>query len=360
MSIEFLEDLKRQWMAMIDAIDDPLVLINSRFEILRQNRAYSERAKLSKLPITEFKGRKCYEVFAGRSEACTHCLVPQLASMKDDRVGWETSELFADRLFNIRLHRLTNVGDGLFVVHYHDVTQEKLLQEQLAQADKLTALGKLSGGVAHEINSPLAGILAFSQMVLKEMDESNPHRADLKEIEDAARRCKVIVENLLGFSRQERADEMVATDFFESARATLRLASALLRKYRIDTIIDFEPDTVKVKGNPGKLGQVFLNLITNAIYVMKEGGTLTVEGKVSDSVASVSISDTGPGIEAPILHKIFDPFFTTKPIGEGTGLGLSICYSIVKQHGGKIEVNSVPGVGATFIVTLPLLPDGGP
>ena len=293
MSIEFLEDLKRQWMAMIDAIDDPLALVNSKFEIVRQNKAFAQRSLQSEIPITAFRGKRCYEVFAGRTSPCAHCKLGQIEKSKDDGVTWETSELFPESVFNIRMRKITSAGEGLFVVHYSDITQQKMMQEQLAQSDKLAALGKLSGGVAHEINSPLAGILAFSQMVLKEMDEEDPHHADLKEIEDAARKCKVIVEGLLGFSRQEPTAEMAPTCLFEAVRSTLRLAQAILRKHRIDCHTNFSQQNAMVYGSSGKLGQVFLNLITNAIYAMKEGGSLSVVGEIEGQYAKVSVSDSG-------------------------------------------------------------------
>lgn len=367
MTIEFLEDLKRQWMAMIDAVSDPLALINGNFEVLRQNKSYVDLAvNPSQLGITEFRGKKCYEVFAGRTSPCSNCkLVPYLKNElpveSPAALAWETSELFPDRQMEVRANQLeARPSEQLFVVQYRDVTDQRRLMEQLSQSDKLAALGKLASGVAHEINSPLAGILAFSQMVLKEMDGEDPHREDLKEIEDAARKCKVIVEGLLGFGRQDHASEMQVTDVFEAVRSTLRLASAVLRKHNIDLTTTFLEPSAWVFGNQGKLGQVFLNLVTNAIYVMKDGGSLNVLGRIFENNVQISISDSGPGIEPHIASKIFDPFFTTKPIGEGTGLGLSICYSIVKQHGGKIEVESEPGLGATFVVTLPLNKEAHP
>lgn len=360
MTIEFIEGLKYQWMAMIDAISDPLALLDDDYSILRQNKAYTDLAAASDLDIRHFKGHKCYESFAGQKSPCKHCKLGALKSSSSGQnfVTWETSTLFSDKVFSVRVHKVLQGDSFFFVVHYRDETAQKIMQEQLAQADKLAALGKMAGGVAHEINSPLAGILAFSQMVLKEMDADDPHRDDLKEIEDGARKCKVIVEGMLGFSRQEKPSEMQPTDVFEAARSTLRLASAILRKHHIDLQSEFVPESAVVFGSQGKLGQVFLNLVTNAIYVMREGGVLTLEGKVTETDAVVTVSDTGPGIEPAVVGKIFDPFFTTKPIGEGTGLGLSIVYSIVKQHAGKIEVQSLAGLGSTFTVTIPLYKEG--
>jgi two-component system NtrC family sensor kinase len=358
MSIEFVEGLKKQWMAMIDAIDDPLVIIDSDFHILRQNVAYARSAAMGKpLSLQEFRGKKCYQVFAGRKQPCTHCKVREaLASV--NTVEWACSELFKGKEFQIRAHRMsTSEHDESLcvVVHYRDLTEQKMLQERLAQSDKLAALGKLAGGVAHEINTPLAGILAFAQMALKEMDESNPHRSDLREIEDAAKKCKSIVENLLGFARQGRTSDVGEFNIFDVVHSTLRLAVPVVRKHSIELVVSLPEEPARVLANPGKIGQVFLNLITNAIQAMQEsGGTLTVDSKQDEEFVTVSVHDTGYGIPAENLKRIFDPFFTTKEVGEGTGLGLSISYSIVKQYGGEVRVQSSPGVGSSFSVVLPL------
>lgn len=350
--VGFVEELKKQWMAMIDAIDDPLVILDPDFKIIRQNLAYS---KIAAAPngrsIRDFPGQACYEVFAGRKTKCTHCKLAKGAVTQ--AISWQTSELVADKHFDIHVHPVQG-QDKFYVVHYRDITSQVKLQETLARADKLAALGQLVGGVAHEINSPLAGILAFSQMALKEMDEGDAHRDDMREIEEAAQKCKVIVEGMLGFARQDKPTDLGDLCLFDTMRSTLRLASPLLKKHHIDLELNFEPEHAWVRGNNGKLSQVFLNLVTNAIYAMREGGSLSICGTHENNRACLVIQDSGTGIDAKVLGKIFDPFFTTKPIGEGTGLGLSIAYSIIKQHQGTIDVKSEIGLGTTFSVSIPL------
>ena len=362
--VEFVEELKQQWMAMIDAISDPLVIVDSQYNVVRQNHAYVDQAaNPADLSIREFQSEKCFEIFAGRSSPCSHCKIPQVFETRQNTT-WSTGQLFEGRQTEIRAHlqnsatKDSKLSENLrVVVHYRDVTDFQNMQESLARSDKLAALGKLAGGVAHEINSPLAGVLAFAQMALKEMQESNPHRSDMVEIEDAARKCKVIVEGLLGFARQEKPDEVSQFNFFDVVRSALRLAHPLIRTNRIEVFTQWEDrNTPWVTGSSGKLSQVFLNLITNAIYAMKEGGgTLEVVGRIDQNRVVVEVRDSGVGIDALVLGRIFDPFFTTKPIGEGTGLGLSISYSIVKQHDGDIRVSSTEGIGTTFTVVLPLL-----
>jgi len=356
-----VEDLKRQWLAMIDAISDPLSIVDADYTLHRQNLPYVTAARgRGELSIREFAGNKCYEVFAGRDAPCTHCrLTEALASGKE--TTWSTGDLLPDREFVIRVHAAFDdrgeSGVARAVVHYHDVTQLRAMQENLGRADKLAALGKLAGGVAHEINSPLAGILAFAQMALREMDEEDPHKQDMREIEDAARKCKVIVEGLLGFARQDRPSDEKIFDLFECVRSTLRLASPLLKKHGIETHVflgEKDGRMAPLKGNAGKFDQVLLNLVTNAIQAMKQGGALEIVGDVGERNVTLQIRDSGPGIEPSVIGRIFDPFFTTKAIGEGTGLGLSITYSIVKQHGGEISVQTQLGVGTTFTLELPL------
>lgn len=352
-NLERVEELKRQWMAMIDAIKDPLAIVGSSYGLQRQNMPYFHEAQAKgDASIRDLGGRSCYEVFAGRTTPCTHCRLSE--ALADGRPrSWNTDALVPERTFEIRVHPM---GDRA-VVHYRDVTELQTMQESLARSDKLAALGKLAGGVAHEINSPLAGILAFAQMALREMSEDDAHKQDMREIEDAARKCKAIVEGLLGFARQDKPSDTSEFDVFDSVRSTLRLASPMLKKSRIElhTFLPCHGTRAVVRGTPGKIDQVILNLITNAIQAMEHGGTLEVSAHVQDPHVVVVVKDSGEGIDPSIIGRIFDPFFTTKTIGEGTGLGLSISYSIVKQHGGDIEVQSQMGVGTTFTFTLPLV-----
>jgi two-component system, NtrC family, sensor kinase len=365
----FLEQLKEQWMAMIDSVDDALVILNESYEIQRINVAYFQKSfvfqqnnfsqEKDSFSIRDLKNKKCYEVFAGRGSPCDHCQIKAL-NQASQTVSWSTSELFnsdselQQEHFDIRARSLPNKQ---YVVHYRNVTDIKTMQESLARADKLSALGHMAGGVAHEINSPLAGILVFAQMALSEMDASSPHFQDLKEIEDAARKCKVIVESLLGFARQEKPKEKKLFSIIDALESTIRLGAPLARKHKVEIVFQKEslPKNVIVEGHIGKLEQVFLNIITNASYSMRQvGGEVLITITQSHNNLKVNFQDSGEGINPKSLSRIFDPFYTTKPFGEGTGLGLSVSYSHVKQMGGSIEVSSVLGEGSVFEVILPV------
>lgn len=356
MDVGFVEHLKTQWMGMIDALEDPLVLIDDHFNIRRQNRAYVDKAvNPGHLSIREFKGQKCYEVFAGRSAPCPNCRM-QKSQQEGLKSTWHSRDLFVGRELEIRVTPNVDIDDdgSLTVVHYRDVTQQRALQESLARADKLAALGKLAGGVAHEINSPLAGIMAFAQMALREMSEDDPHLDDMREIEAAAQKCKIIVEGLLGFARQDTSEATDIYDLLDCIHGTLRLAKAIIRKEKIQLTLTLPQTPIFVEGSKGRMSQVILNLITNAIYAMRDGGgELEISLKELESSLELKVRDTGFGISKDHIGKIFDPFFTTKPVGEGTGLGLAISYSIVTQHRGKISVESIEGIGTTFTIELP-------
>ena len=356
----FVEDLKKQWMAMIDAVSDPLAIIDRNYQLLRLNRAYFDAAAPSGLAITDLQGRRCYEVFAGRESPCTHCRLHEALSTVST-VEWQCQDaLKPGRTHVVRLHPLKGLAGGArFVAHYRDVTESAALGEKLAHADKLAALGKLAGGVAHEINSPLAGIMAFTQMLLKELSTDDPHRGDVAEIEDAARKCKVIVENLLGFARQDKPAEVFTFNVLDTLESTLRLARAMMRRTRVELIYERPVDVEDfvMSGRSGKIGQVFLNLITNSIQAIgDQGGWIRISADAKPDAFFFCFEDNGSGMSLETARRIFDPFFTTKPVGQGTGLGLSISYAIVKQHGGAIEVRSVPGEGSSFTIRLPRNP----
>jgi PAS domain S-box-containing protein len=234
-----------------------------------------------------------------------------------------------------------------------DITDRVRLEDQLIQNEKLTSIGLLAAGVAHEVNTPLAVISSYSQMLRKQISPEDSGHKLLEKITKQTFRASEIVNSLLSFSRTN-ATEFSDVEIHQVIRDTLSLLEHQLKTAAIG--VDFQPaaETPILAGNPGKLQQVFLNLFLNAKDAMAGGGELRIRTAVLDSKVEIVVSDTGSGISRDNVKKIYDPFFTTKSAGKGTGLGLSVSYGIVQEHGGSISVESNLGRGTSFKLEFPL------
>lgn len=240
------------------------------------------------------------------------------------------------------------------LILFDDITERSVLENRLMQADKLSSLGLLAAGVAHEVNTPLAVISTYAQLLAKQVNGDESKSKLLEKIAKQTFRASEIVNSLLNFSRtSSTAYEEV--DLNRIARETLQLIHPQLEKSQIRVEEQLDGSLGAVRGNAGKLQQVFLNLFLNARDSMENGGTLTVVTSTNESTARVEIIDSGCGIPDENLARIYDPFFTTKGAKKGTGLGLSITYGIVKEHGGSITVLSQPGQGTRFQLDFPLV-----
>jgi PAS domain S-box-containing protein len=224
-----------------------------------------------------------------------------------------------------------------------DVTNEKNLERQLINTEKLASLGTLAAGVAHEINNPLGVILGFTDLLVRKTPQDTQAYKDLKTIERQGIHCKQIVENLLRFARFGEGSAG-NSDINDAIREVIHIVRHTLEMETIELTIDLDDTIPLVRGDSRELQQVFLNLINNACAAMKQGGTLTIQSEYisEENKAMVRIQDTGHGIGKKHIDRIFEPFFTTKPEGEGTGLGLSVTYGIVSKYGGVIDCKSTP------------------
>jgi len=235
-----------------------------------------------------------------------------------------------------------------------DVTDQKRTESQLQQAEKLAAMGQLVSGVAHEINNPAAIISGFAQTLL--LDELKPeHREMVQMVYDEATRIGRITSNLLAFARAGSRQRSLV-DVNDLVRRTFALRSYHLSTLNITVLLELDPLDPKIWADASELQQLLLNLLINAeqaLMTIERTRTIIVRSGANETEVRLEVADSGPGIGADIHGKIFDPFFTTKPEGLGTGLGLSICYGIAREHGGRIWVESEPGKGATFILTIP-------
>ena len=234
----------------------------------------------------------------------------------------------------------------------------KLTQNSLVQSEKLSAIGELVAGVAHELNNPLTGVLGFSELLLR-ADLDPDSRQSVKWIAGEARRAADIVQNLLAFARKHdvRATRL---NLNQLVAATLGIRSYDFRVSNIEVAQDLTPDLPEIMADANQIQTVLLNLVSNAQFAMTDAhgrGTLRVSTEQVDEMVRVVISDDGPGMKPEELSKVFDPFFTTKEVGTGTGLGLSICHGIVAEHGGRIWVESEYGKGAAFYLEFPVATD---
>ena len=284
----------------------------------------------------------------------------QLRRHDDERVLLEVSaRLVNDRGKDRSIHCIAR-----------NLTERRRLEEQLIHSEKLSAIGQLVAGVAHELNNPLTSISGYTQLMLRDTGLRDEVRSDLKHINIQADRAARIVQNLLVFAREHKPERRMV-NLNEEFRNTLSLRSYQLRVDNITVLNQVETELPMTVADPFQIQQVMLNLINNAHQAMTERGgpgILTLRtfvttlpaadnGTTTPPMVVLSVGDNGVGIPARDLKRIFDPFFTTKPVGQGTGLGLSICFGIVQEHGGRIWAESELDVGTTVYVALPLLND---
>ncbi|MDO9566001.1 MAG: ATP-binding protein [Candidatus Desulfaltia sp.] len=235
-----------------------------------------------------------------------------------------------------------------------DITIWKDMKQQLLQADKLASLGQLSAGIAHEINNPLGLILGYTQLLMRGESKGPQVFEDLKTIEKQTCNCKIIVEALLNFARKTETQK-IAININQTIKNIIAVIRHQFELDNVSLVTVLDESIQPVTGDEEKLKQVFMNLLMNARQAISESGDITIKTFAPNhNRVCVIVEDSGSGIPTNIINKIFDPFFTTKPTGLGTGLGLSVSYGIIKEHNGEISVQSEPGNGATFIVTLPV------
>ncbi|OGR44590.1 MAG: hypothetical protein A2X28_00015 [Elusimicrobia bacterium GWA2_56_46] len=241
---------------------------------------------------------------------------------------------------------------------FRDVTEKKKLEMMLLQSEKLSAVGQLAAGVAHEINNPLGVILGFAQCALKKSGDVPALDLPLRSIEREAVRCKELVQNLLVYSRSSNKNEREHIDPVPGIQAALSIILARAKTQRVELSTDFQSSPLKINVNKGQLQQVILNLCNNAMDAMPGGGNLAVKtspaSRAGGAFLRIDVSDTGHGIPDEIKSRLFEPFFTTKDVGKGTGLGLALAHEIVENHKGAIEVESSAGKGTVFSVYFPV------
>ena len=348
--VDLHEDGRRSWQEIVDALSLALCIVDRDGRIRRANRAFSELVGTAPAAVV---GRP-WHAFTPPEWA------PEVQRLLDaGGRGAEVELRVLDRTYSLGGVPITDGDTSTVVLLFDDHTERRHLQDKLLQSTKLSAMGQLIAGVAHELNNPLASVVGFADFLGEMRDVPPALREPLAVIREEAERASTIVKNLLGFARkQDRQRRLCALGpLLDSTMSLLRNA---LMAQRVEARIIVEPDLPAINVDANRMQQVFVNLVNNASQAIASTGrpgTVTVRARRFLDEITVDVVDDGPGMTDEVAAQVFEPFFTTKAEHEGTGLGISISQGIVKEHGGRITLATEPGQGATFTVHLPIASD---
>lgn len=343
--------------SIVESVNVGLLAVDENGKVMRCNTTFEEMLELSREQVV---GQTVETLF---DKTFSQNLVQVLGQSR-----WHLNELRhayklhtespsgRSLILNVAIAPLRSVSaeqKGAIIV-LENVTARVKLEETLQQSEKLSSIGLLAAGVAHEVNTPLTGVSSYTQMLLGMIPENDPKHALLEKVQRQTDRATNIVGNLLNFSRVGTSTDFVDVDVNKTLDDTLQLLDPQLRKSNVEIVKNYDSAPPKITGDAGKLQQVFTNLILNARDAMYEGGKITLTTNTTEESVLITVEDTGIGIEADNLNKIFDPFFTTKGVGDGTGLGLAVTYGIVQEHSGTIQPTSELGKGTTFKLEFPV------
>lgn len=366
-----LHEVNAMNQALLQAVPFPMGIVDEQGTIL------SLSPRLEALVGKEAIGEKCWLFYKDNKEQCLDCPLKKGISLGQTEVI-EANGAFGGKIFSISHTGILFQGKKALLEVYQDVSERrrqeeelrnayeklKTMQAQLVQSAKMASLGQLAGGVAHEINNPLTGVLNNIQLIKMELAEKKDFKFDdfrntLDVIEESALRCAAIIRSLLDFSHPAK-EAFLPLSLNDIAEKIIALIGLEMKLHNIAIEKQFEDGLPLVLGDSQLLQQAIFDIVSNAQWAIRrksgQGGLITIKTEYEPqmSIVSLSVSDTGIGISKENLEKLFEPFFTTKSIGEGTGLGLAIVYSIVKKHSGNIEAASELGQGATFKISLPV------
>ncbi|NJM52942.1 MAG: PAS domain S-box protein [Blastocatellia bacterium] len=344
--------------SIVESVNVGLLAVDGEGKVTRCNTTVEE---MLELPRNEVVGKSVINLFDENfSVNLLQILGKSRWHLQEIRHGYKlhtTSPSGNLLILNVAVAPLRTVSQGQTgaIIVMENVTSRIKLEESLQQSEKLSSIGLLAAGVAHEVNTPLTGVSSYTQMLLGMIPETDPKHKLLLKVQKQTERASNIAGNLLNFSRVGNTAEFVEIDVNKVLDNTLQLLEIQLRKSNIQIVKNYAEFLPYIYGNAGKLQQVFTNLILNARDAIFDGGIINLTTKIDgeDSVV-IEVSDNGIGIEPENLGKIYDPFFTTKGVGSGTGLGLAVTYGIVQEHSGTIETTSEVGEGTTFRLEFPV------
>jgi PAS domain S-box-containing protein len=365
-----LEQVRQILPYLVDSLSDAVVVVDHEQRVVAANRRYVDEFGVNVGWSLHGFCRDTLRCPESRSvEACANCSsalvladarpVRRIRSLPDESGvlrRWEAN-------FNPVVDgagRVTHV-----VQVWRDISERSKLESQLSHSERLASLGQLAAGVAHEVNNPLASVLAGVESLQRWIQRGDFGPRSISEagevlevLEREARRCRETTDKLMLLA-QPYSTAAGWVDLNRAVRDTLSLLKFQMRKSGVLAVEELDAALPPVWAREGGMRGICMNLMMNAVQAMSSGGTLTVGTRAEKDWVTLTVADTGAGIQAEHVDRIWDPFFTTKPVGQGTGLGLSITQRIVSRHGGTIRVESQPGEGARFIVRLPVQGPGG-
>ncbi len=335
---EEMRSSARSWEKIFNTLDEPVAIVGPHYKVIRSNQRF--------LDIGEINGKKCHEVFSDSRTPCLECPL-------DSQDGVPSQVVSKNKVFRVHSFDIggsVRGGGRSHVNFYQDITDAQELYGKLVQSEKMAALGRLAGNVAHELNNPLTGIRSMSQLLRKDGPEE--FKNDFEEIDKATSRCQGIIKHLLDFTIKDESGEWVSVSWKFILDRTLPLVKAATRRHRLKT--DDSSGESKFCCEPQLIQQVVFNLINNASQAMgSESGEIHIEVEVCDKMLTMRVSDTGPGVPVDARKSIFEPYFTTKSEGIGTGLGLHLCRTIVERFKGRIFLDEEYNHGASFVIEFP-------
>lgn len=353
--------LSLEFHALLDAIDEPLILLSPELKILWANRGAETVFGKS---ASDIKGQLCYKLWFNNSTPCEGC--PSLKCFSTGEVGSTQFSASDNRLWDVKVfpvkdekHKVSNV-----IIIASDITEEKALQEESMRATQLAAVGELAAGVAHEINNPIYGITMCANLLLEESKYGKIKDYHMLEmILKETNRVANVTRCLLSLAR-EPGDDKSLCNINEIMSDTLTITGAIIQKEGINLKVQIPKDLPEVIAYPQRLHQVFLNVLYNARYALNEKYHDTHKNKIIEIIgkeimidgyphAQIIFYDRGMGIPPDKIDNVLNPFFTTKPMGKGTGLGLSISNKIIKDHNGKLEIDSTEGKFTKVVISFP-------
>jgi two-component system, NtrC family, sensor kinase len=336
-------------------IDETVMVIDADYRIMDINITLLKKYNVRRENAI---GRYCYELLHGKTNPCADDRIPcPVVKACGNRKSTAVTQVVSDHenresYLSCSCYPLIESGQVVGAINItKDITKEINLQKMMMQQEKLASIGRLSAGVAHEINNPLTTILTSTLLLQEDFGENDPIYRELQTVADEALRCRKIVASLLDFARQTRPTRKL-TDLNDVVIRSCMLTKKLAAFNDVDIQLELDETLVEAYVDKGQIEQSLINLVLNAIEATEPGGKIRLSTRLNreSGEIEIAISDTGIGIPSGYLDKIFDPFFTTTE--NGTGLGLAVTHGLIEQHGGCIDVDSTPGRGTCFTIKL--------